>query len=131
MTDNIDAEFRRLYAAMPEEFDAAFARFDAVADVLDKHLWRDRWKLSDNPDDPDDDAANGWVGPARAELATLIEESILLRRDGDPASAEADFADFRDYCLWQAMVNLARSEDGLDCIDCGCTCSCHDGKATS
>ncbi len=113
------------------DLDGGFAVFAAIVDVFDKHLTRSRWKLSENPNDPDDDEANGWVGPARAMLAETIESSLLIRWDGNLAAAEADFEDFRDYCLWQAMVNHARAEDGVECEGRGCDCDCHDGEAAS
>lgn len=110
------------------DIEQSFAIFDAVVGVFDKHLTHPRWQLSINPDDPDDDEANGWVGPARLMLAEAIGSSILIRRDGNPAAAEVDFEDFRDYMLWQAMVDLARAEDGVECEWRGCDCDCHNAK---
>lgn len=100
------------------------AIFDAVAAVLDKHLTARRWRVSTNPDDPDDDESNGWTRDARQLLAGAIEESILLRWNGNPAGAEPDFDDLRDYFLWQAMVDLVRSKDGVECKWRGCDCDC-------
>lgn len=113
------------------DLEQSFAVFDAVAAVFDKHLTRSRWQLSTTPGDPEDDEANGWVGPARVALAEAIETSILIRWDGNPAAAEPGFEDFRDFILWQAMVDLARAEDGVECKWRGCDCSCHDGEAAS
>ena len=108
------------------DLEQSFAIFDAVAAVFEKHLTSDRWQLSTTPGDPDDDeTGGGWVGPARAALAECIETSVLIRWDNNPAAAEADFEDLRDYMLWQAMVDLARAEDDVECEWRGCDCDCH------
>jgi hypothetical protein len=139
VSDDLATQFDRAVAPLRAEFEHLvipplppqrtnehFAVFAAVEAVLDRHLTSDRWQLSTNPDDADDDAANGWVRPAREAVAQVIETSILLRWNNDPAAAEADFEDFRDHTLWQAMVNLARAEDGVECQWRGCNCDCHD-----
>jgi hypothetical protein len=103
------------------EFEQSFAIFDAVVSVFEKHLTHPRWQLSNDPNDPDDDEANGWVRAARVALAEHLEERVLLRYDGDPVGVEADFEDLRDYLLWQGMVDLARSMEGEPC-----SCDCHE-----
>ncbi|MCW2767964.1 MAG: hypothetical protein JWO11_3923 [Nocardioides sp.] len=105
--------------ALDDGFAKSFAVFAAVEEVLEKHLTSSRWKVSDNPDEADGDEANGWVRPARAALAELIEDSVSSRWDNDPTAAQADFEDFRDYLLWQAMVDIARADDGVS-SNCAC-----------